>query len=299
MTKLLVIGGTGFIGMNLIDRAIRSGFDVYSISNGPISSPISGANYYTGGIRSVLDSKEDFLNLNFDYLVHSGGYVDHRRFSDGGIEVISSHFIDFIELVRRLKIRDIKKIVSIGSSDEYGNTQAEKTESLRECVSSCYSFSKLALTQFLQMLYRSEGVPTVSLRLFLTYGPGQNIQRFIPQGIRGCLNNQDFPVSQGLQVRDFIYIDDVVEAIFRCFSKKEADGKVLNLGSGRGLQVRKVVQMINEKIEGGRPIFGAIGTRQNEAPHLVANIDLLSKSLDWVPEIAFEKGIDLTISSYR
>ena len=63
------------------------------------------------------------------------------------------------------------------------------------------------------MLHRTESFPATILRLFLTYGPGQNNLRFLPQIIKGCVNNQSFPTSAGEQLRDFCYVEDVVNAI--------------------------------------------------------------------------------------
>jgi nucleoside-diphosphate-sugar epimerase len=105
------------------------------------------------------------------------------------------HFGGVQNILQSVNLDSLKRFVQIGSSDEYGNLSAPQTEDMRESPISPYSLGKAASTQLLQMLYSTEGLPTVILRLFLVYGPGQDLRRFIPQVIQGCLSSGYFPTS--------------------------------------------------------------------------------------------------------
>ena len=121
----------------------------------------------------------------------------------------------------------------------------------REQPISPYSFAKTASTHFLEMLNRSESFPSCNMRLFLVYGPGQKNNRFIPQIIRGCLEDKNFPVSHGEQLRDFCYIDDIVNALLKALTSEKVLGKTYNLASGNPISIRDIISMIQSLIKRG------------------------------------------------
>ena len=120
--------------------------------------------------------------------------------------------------------------MNIGSSDEYGSNRAPQNEMQRESPISPYSFGKTASSHFLEMLNRIDNFPSCSLRLFLVYGPGQNDHRFIPQIIEGCLSDNIFNTSKGEQIRDFCFVEDIVEGREAIISLETANCRAL-LGS--------------------------------------------------------------------
>ena len=92
------------------------------------------------------------------------------------------------------------------------------------------------------MLNKTEKFPCSTLRIFLTYGPGQDKKRFLPQIISGCLANKSFATSRGEQLRDFCYIDDVVDAIFLCLENESSYGEIYNVGSGKPIQIKTMIE---------------------------------------------------------
>jgi nucleoside-diphosphate-sugar epimerase len=235
----------------------------------------------------------------YDYVVNLGGYIDHTLFGAGGRKMIRAHFDGLLELLEYLDRSSIRRFVQIGSSDEYGNAPAPQRESLREQPISPYSLGKVAATHFMQMLQRAEGFPAVTLRLFLTYGPGQDERRFLPQIIRGCLDGREFPVSAGEQLRDFCYVDDTVDAIFRSFECDFTNGRILNIASGEPRSIREVIETIVRLIGSGTPKFGAIAYRPGENMALYADTSAAREMLDWSPKVTLEMGIATTIDWMR
>jgi len=297
--RLLVIGGTGFIGSHLLAATVDD-WQVTSVSlNPPSPERFVSSVIYKHLDLTDFDAVEAALIEDYDYVVNLGGYVDHTLFQDGGNQIIKMHFLALQNLISVLSRKSLKRFVHIGSSDEYGNLPAPQNEDLREQAISPYSFAKVASTHLLQMLFRTEGFPGVILRLFLTYGPHQDEKRFLPQTIKACLSGYDFPVSEGFQYRDFCYVADVICAILLALRTKDVEGHVFNIASGRPVSIRSVIETVQQYVGGGKPIFGEIPYRPEENMSLYANIEKAAELLGWFPEVTFEMGLKLTIESFR
>jgi nucleoside-diphosphate-sugar epimerase len=146
------------------------------------------------------------------------------------------------------------------------------------------------------MLGRSEKFPSVILRFFLVYGPGQAINRFIPQIISGCLNDEAFDTSSGGQLRDFCHIDDIVKGVFCALEHRGLYGEVVNLASGQPVKIRYIVDLIQRLVGAGRPNFGRVPYRSNENMALYADISKAKKLLSWSPLVSLEDGISKLIN---
>ena len=170
---------------------------------------------------------------------------------------------------------------------------------MRDLPISPYSVGKVASKQLLQMLHRVENFPVVIVRLFLVYGPGQKLDRFIPQVIHGCLSNKNFPVSFGEQLRDFLYIKDAVRGILMILTNNKLDGEVINLASGKPIKVMDMIKTISNLTKNGIPEFGKVPYRKGENMSLYADISKIQKMLDWNPEVSLNEGLSKTITSYK
>lgn len=295
--RLLVVGGNGFIGRHLCAHAFGLGWEVTSL--GLSGAGVAGTRVISADISDADALGQAIGNMSFDYVVNCGGVIDHANFHAGGCHMIDSHFIGVVNLVRLLDLTSLKRFVNIGSSDEYGAMPAPQAESMREAPISPYSLAKVAATQFLQMLYRTEGFPAVTLRLFLAYGPGQDQRRFLPQIIRGCLDGRSFPVSGGEQLRDFCYIDDTVRAVFATLFTNAADGEVINIGSGCPISIRSMIELVRMIVGKGEPKFGQIPYRQGENMALYAENEKAAKLLQWKPTVELREGLLKTINWFR
>jgi len=297
--KLLIVGGTGFLGLNVATKALKKGYKVTIISKNKtcLSKRLKDIEYISVDIRNKKSLFSKLKNKSFNHVINLGGYVDHSDYFNGGSNVFDAHFYGTINLINWLRNKPLLSFIQIGSSDEYGSNKAPQKESQREEPISPYSCAKVAITHFLQMIYKTQKFPAVILRLFLVYGVGQKDNRFIPQIINGCIKKKFFPVSDGNQLRDFCYIEDVVEAIFLSLNNKKIYGEVINIAHGKPTLVKKVVKMIVNKLGFGRPNFGKIKYRNLENMKLYADISKAKKFLKWKPAIQLDKGLELTINS--
>ena len=298
--RLLVIGGTGFIGKHILRQGLKKDFQITCISKSQVSADLvlelRGVNFIRADIADISQLNQ-IRGISYDYVVNLGGYINHDIYSECGRNIIDAHLNGILNLLDILNIKTIKRFIQIGSSDEYGDAPSPQAEEYRESPISPYAYSKTAATHFLQMLARTENFPAIILRLFLVYGPGQDIKRFIPQVISGCLRNEQFPLSPGQQLRDFCYVDDVVRAIYKCFEVEMKPGTLLNIASGKPRSLKAVVEEISIIIGAGKPIFGELPYRNLESMSLFADISLAKSILGWKPQIEFEEGLRNTVKA--
>ena len=297
LPRILVTGGTGFIGQHVVEMALDKGFDITVLTknNHNLTDELDGVTYLSADISHKASLLTRLESKVFDYVINLGGYVDHANYLNGGDKVYDVHFNGVRNLVDCIDKSKIKGFVQIGSSDEYGNNPAPQSEIQREAPISPYSCAKVASTYFLQTLYKTEGFPVVVLRPFLVYGPGQGIERFIPQIIKGCINNQKFPTSKGEQLRDFCFIDDIIQAIFSSLDNGNAHGEVINIASGKPASIKKMVNTIVDMIGSGEPQFGQVAYRNGENMALYGDIAKAKEILDWKSSVSLEQGLAETI----
>lgn len=298
--RLLVVGGTGFIGRHVSARGSDMGWRVTQLSlRRRISVADSRADHLVADIAVSSSVMEALRGRAFEYVVNCGGYIDHTPFSRGGRSVIDAHFGGVMNLVTALDRGPLRSFVNIGSSDEYGLVAAPQREDQVAAPRSPYGIAKLAAAELLQMLARSEAFPAITLRLFLTYGPGQGTERFLPQVIAGCLRDAHFPASAGEQLRDFCYIEDTVDAIFVALQSPNARGEIFNIGSGRPTSIRAMIDKVRAIIGTGAPRFGTIPYRPGENMSLYADISKARELLGWEPRVSSDAGLRSTIDWIR
>ena len=300
MTKILVVGGTGFLGFHIIKQAKKKNWKITSISlNKPKKKRFhKNVKYIFANIANLKLLKKKLVG-NYDYVVNAGGYGQHPDFGKLGDKLFKSHFIGLVNLIKILSKKKIKRFVQVGSSAEYGYAKAPQIESTICNPKTPYGIAKFFCTNFLLKLNQINKFPVVILRLFLVYGPNQATNRILPQIIINSLKNKKFPTTNGNQYCDFCFVDDVVSAIFKAFNSRRATGKIFNIGSGKPIQIKKVIKQTVNLIGSGKPLFGKIKYKKNSNMKLYPNITSAKKILKWKPNLKFEKGLNLTINSYR
>ena len=148
-------------------------------------------------------------------------------------------------------------------------------------------------------LFKKNNFPSVILRLYLAYGPKQDVNRFLPIIIKSCIKNEKFPCSKGNQLRDFIYVNDVVDAIIKSLVNKDAKGQIINIGSGKPQKIKSIIEQIKKITKGGYPEYGKIKFRKDEILKLYPSINKISRILGWKPKINFNQGLIKTIRYYK
>ncbi len=297
--KILIVGGTGFIGYHLAKKSLKKGWQVTSISsNRPKKIRYLPKVEY---IRCNITNKKLLrrsIRKAFDYVVNLGGYVDHsnkrKTFKShyGGCKNLSEIFLKKTPL----------SFVQIGSSLEYGISSSPQKENIKcnlNTIKSIYGKAKLLSSRHMIELFKKKNFPATVLRLYLVYGPRQDANRFLPITILGCIKNKKFPCSKGDQLRDFVYVDDAVEAIIKSLTNRNAIGQIINIGSGKPKRIKSVIEKVKKISKGGYPQYGMFKQRKFEIPKLYPNVEKAKDKINWKQKISFEKGLRKTIDSYK
>lgn len=299
--KLLVIGGTGFIGYWTVLNAIKCGYKVTVLARRApkFQQKIINVEYFEVDISIYEDVLKAIGSKFFTHVINLSGEINHSNFKEGGKSIIENHFFGLLNIVNALNQDYLKCFIQIGTSDEYGNAAAPQQENNSSEPLSSYSFAKLSSNNFLQMLSKVEKFPVVIIRLFLVYGPNQNNQRFLPQVISACISNKSFPVSEGNQLRDFCFVNDVVDGIFLAIESEGFFGQIFNIASGNPISIKSMVQKVVRLVGKGRPIFGSLPYRENENMELYADVSKAKKLLNWKPTSDLNHSLQRTIKYYQ
>lgn len=294
--KILIIGGTGFIGYHLALRAKKKNWNVTIVSTRkpPEIRKIKKVKYIKCDISKRSKVNNAFKN-NFNYVVNLGGYVDHGNKN----KTFRSHYNGCKNLANYFLKTKIDAFVQIGSGGEYGKLKSPHKEKNISNPLSVYSRAKYLATLFLLELFHKKNFPVTILRFYQVYGPKQDQNRFLPIVIKNCLLNKNFPCSHGRQSRDFVFIEDVVDAIIKSLTLKKAKGEIINIGSQQPMRIKKLISKIIKITGGGKPQYGSIQLRKEENLVTYPDISKAKKIIKWEPKINFQKGLKLTIKYYE
>ena len=297
--NILIVGGTGFIGYHLAKRSLQKGWKVTSIST-KLPKKIRYLQKVKYIICDITKKKllKKKIKKSYDYVVNLGGYVNHQDKK----KTFKSHYHGCKNLAEIFLKKNLISFIQMGSSVEYGSIKSPQKENVKcniKLNKSTYGKAKLLSSIYLQDLYAKKKFPSTILRLYNTYGPRQDLNRFIPIVISGCIKNKKFPCSKGNQLRDFLHIDDVVDAILKSLTNKNAKGQIINIGSGEPRVIKDIIEYVKKILKGGYPLFGKIKLRKDEILKVYPDINKAKNKINWKPKISFKKGLKITINSFR
>ena len=297
MKSILILGGTGFIGFHLAKNCLKKNWFVTSISSKkpPKIRKLKRVKYIICDITNFQKLNKNLKNKEFDYVVNLSGYVDHKN----KVKTYDSHFAGVKNLFNVLKNKKIKKFLQAGSSNEYGAAISPQRENNICKPKTIYGKAKLLASRFLLAQYKKNKFPVTIFRFYQLYGPYQDNNRFIPQLINSSLKKFFFKTSSGNQLRDFLYIDDAINAIMKALINKKSTGKIFNIGTGKPIKLKKIMELVKKKTNYLNPIFGEIKLRKDENKIVYPEISLAKRHLKWKFKTSFEHGLNKTIKFYR
>ena len=256
---------------------------------------------YIKKLKKVKFIKADFSNYKnltrslsnkkFDIIINLGGNIDHKN----KLQTEKSHFNLCKNLVNFFRKKKILLFVQVGSSLEYGKKKYPNSEEDKCKPVSYYGRSKLKSTEYL----KKSGLRFIVLRLYQIYGPYQKINRIIPLAIFNLKNSKNFNSSSGTQLRDFLYVDDFVNLIKKIIQTKKIKSGIFNVGFGRAISIKSVLQKIEKKIKFGKVKYGKIKMRKDEPKVLFPVTKKIKKYYNWYPKIKLDLGLKKTIKFYE
>jgi UDP-glucose 4-epimerase len=308
MEKFLVTGGAGFIGSNICKKLVSQGCLVRVVDNlltGKRSN-LAAVSDKIEFIEADMGDKEVARTCmkDIDFCLHQGALPSVPRSVDDPAAT-HKHCLDAtFTLLLAARDAGVKRFVYASSSSAYGDTPTlPKVESMSPQPLSPYAAAKLAGEYYCSVFYKVFGLETISLRYFNVFGPQQDptsqYAAAIPAFVTAVLKNKPPTVyGDGLQSRDFTYVDSVVEANLLAARAKHAKGDVLNIATGKAVTVNEVIDIINELLgKNIKPIYAA--PRPGDVKHSLADVSLAKETIGYKPAITFKQGLKLAIDWYR
>jgi UDP-glucose 4-epimerase len=294
--RVLVTGSKGFIGGHLVPLLASLGAEVTTADLTDDSRP--GAVHVCLDLTDPERCSQCVAAARPEIVYHLAATRERTRELGRLRDVLDTNLLATLNLLMAAaELPALQTVVLLGSSEEYGSSQAAFREDMREGPVSAYSFSKVCSTYLAQYLHRVHGLPCVVLRPGLVYGPGQDQGMFLPALIRSVAAGRPFLMTPGQQTRDFIHVSDVVEAIARASAC--TDGQVLNVGSGVATPIADVAMTVGRLL--GRQHLvrvGALEYRTAEVMDHRLDTSLARRVLDWAPLVPLERGLEMTIAAY-
>lgn len=293
--KVLVTGGTGFIGKNVVKELLKRGYEVHSLVYPPFAEEEKGLFQYEMNLMDT-NAVSEFLQKNsFENLIHLAWYVGKGCQTSN---VNLSWVMTSLNLLQQFKDNGGQKVLMTGSVSEYDYRNGYLTEDFSSLNNEyLYGKSKAALYILSKEYSKLNGLDFKWARLFNVYGPNEREQRLMPSVINSCLRGEDVKVSDCLKFQDYLHVEDLAKAIVMLFESK-TQGAV-NICSGKPVQLRQIVEKIAELTEfKGNILWGAIPTYFEEAL-VVGNNKRLKQEVGFEPKFSLEEGLKNTINWWK
>lgn len=313
MRSALVIGGLGYLGSGVTARLVDLGARVTVVTPSRSRHEAAAVGYEKRGVRIV---EGDLRNASLmTSTVEGQEIVFHAAGQSGAVSSMEDPGQDLdvnvrgsLTLLEALRVanRDAK-IVFVGSRLEYGRVPPGLVPEDREPDPLCiYAAHKLMVERYLQLYSQVYGIRYTVARVTNPYGPGQPRSRtafgVVNRMIHLAIGNEPLAIyGDGSQLRDYVYVDDVVEALVRMATSPQSDGRVYNVGGGVGTRLIDMARAITRMAGGGRidqVEWPALAWRI-ETGDFVADVSRIGRELGWRPTVGLDEGLLRTVEHYR
>lgn len=303
--KVLVTGGSGFIGSHLTRRLVAEGAEVFVlvkynsvVDNVRLVRLWDRVTPVEADLRNA-DSLAQLKELRPHIVYHLAAY---NHVGDSFVHVSEAVDSNSKGSVNLLEAYDsYERFIYISSSEVYG--YQERVPFQEEAVPfplSPYAVGKYAGELYARLKWQSINKPVVVLRPFNAFGPYQSPRAIIAEVIIKCLRGEDVLTTEGRQTRDFNFVENLVDGFILAGKENGIEGQVINLGSGIEIAIRELVEKIHY-LTGSRSSLkiGHLPYRPGEITRMVADHRKAERLLGWRPKITLDKGLEITIDWYR
>jgi len=304
--RVLVTGASGFLGAHVVRRMVKEGAQVFAVS----SSASVGTPGRLGGVIDQIVLLEANLTdpsslahvvatSKPELVIHQGAFTHVGKSFFRIDENIQTNIQGTVNLLLALE-GAYERFVYVGSGDVYGDAPVPFREDGPVSPASPYAVSKYAAERFCRMFHQAYGWPIVCLRPFNVYGPEQSPDRIIPELIVSALQGRDLKMTEGRQTREFMYVDDVVEAFVTALTRPGIDGEVINVSRAEEVSIRDLALTVLRLM--GNPVqalFGALENRPTEIWRMYGDNTKAGDLLGWSPTTTLAEGLARTIEWYR
>lgn len=292
--KVLITGGTGFIGRNVVDELISRGWEVHSLVFPPFAPEKEGLIQYEMNLMDTEAVNKFLKEHNFENLIHLAWYVGPKcHVHDLNLDWT----LATLNLLKNFKENGGKRFAGAGTISEYeykyGYLLEDETPTSPKTL---YGESKNSIYKIASVYCKQNGIEFKWPRIFNLYGPAEKSQRLMPSVINSCLKGEDVKVSDCLKFQDYLHVKDTACGIVDVF-ESDIEGAV-NICSGKPIQLRAIVEKIAELTNfKGKILWGAIPAAFGDEV-VVGNNEKL-KSTGWNQKYSLEEGLKETIDWWK
>ena len=313
--NIIVTGGLGFIGSNLIDLLISKKYSVINLDKISYSSNFYNLKKYKNHtkyrfIKCDLNSKK-ILSILMKYkpicIFNLAAETHVDRSIDGPKNFINSNVLGTFNLLEAFKIFSSKcnsKLIHISTDEVYGDVlKGRSDENFSYKPSSPYAASKAASDHLVYSYIRTYKIPAVISNCSNNYGPKQHPEKLIPKLIYNIINNKELPIyGKGKNSREWLHVKDHCIALFKVFEKGKI-GEFYNIGSNKNLNNIQITKMLLKIAKNFIPIgnnvkIKHIADRPGHDQRYALNSNKIKKKLNWKPQIKFDNGLKETFLWY-
>ena len=296
--NVLVLGGNGFIGSHLVDKLLLEGYSVrvFDKNQEHYRKALPNVDYHLGefGNRGLLLEALDGI----DVVVHLISTTLPKTSNDDPVFDVQSNVVESLFLLEQCVAKKIKKIIFASSGGTvYGVPQSVPVLEENQTNPICsYGICKLSIEKYLILFKQLHNLDFTIIRPSNPFGSRQNpfgIQGVVPVFLGKILRKETIQIwGTGDVVRDFIYVDDLVDAFYRSI-KYNTNSNVFNIGSGKGYSLNDLLNIMRDVI-GLDVSVNYSKSRTYDVPEIYLDITKAKKELDWVPQTSLEDGIKRT-----
>jgi nucleoside-diphosphate-sugar epimerase len=310
--KILVTGGAGFIGSHIVDRLIEDDFDVTVIDDLHTGS-LANTSYHRGK-KNFHFAEGDIRDINLvtktlkdiDVVFHEAALASVTLSVKDPITTNQINVEGTLNLLKASCDLNVKHFIFASSAAVYGTTKSpQKKEDDSLNPTSPYGVSKLAAENYVRVFQRLYGLKTVCLRYFNVYGPRQRVDVHGSYGgvisifINRILNDMS-PImhGDGEQTRDFVYINDVVEANMLAMNSENGAGEAFNIGTGKNISIKQVAEILKHIMNKENLEDIHTEPRTTDIKHGYADISKAKRILGYEPQFSIEEGLTELVNWY-
>jgi nucleoside-diphosphate-sugar epimerase len=299
--RILITGGNGFLGSNIVRKLIKENHNVYvfSKSTNNIQDVLDKIKFDFSSNNELINFEKEILEFSPEIVIHcgwSGGnsYQDVNDLNQLYENVVSS--VKLIEILNKLKHKP--KFIGFGSFSEYGNLPIPINENDTEQPINLYGLSKLTFKNYSKMLCDNYGMEWVWVRPCYIYGPNDVKTRLIPLLINKLLNDQEIILDDCNKIIDYLYIDDFVN-YFYSLTQTPSEG-IYNICSGKQYNLKELIQDIHLLSQSKSKIsFDPKLNRKFTSSHICGDNTKITKQSNYFPQLDINQGVLLTINYYK
>lgn len=304
-SRVLVTGGSGFIGARLTRRLVAEGAEVHVLTSAVSAVyPVrlvdlkDRVTLHGGNLadRSAMDAVVRAARPQ--YVFHLGAYTHVLKSWSRVDECIQTNIQGTLNLLQALD-GAYERFIFTSTSEVYGPIDVPFREDAAVAPASPYSVSKYAAERYCRMLASGKGWPIIIVRPFNAYGPGQTPDRVIPEIVVRALRGEPIRMTAGRQTREFNFVDDLADGFLAAATVPGVEGDVFNLGSGEEVTMRDLAATVTELLGSQPPEFGVLPDRPNEIWRMVSDSSKARELLGWSGGRPLREGLAATIEWYR